>query len=163
VQTIWTGGRKFGFYFERAGVTLQHLESTVDIYSHISKKKLSSSVINLRNTHYLETAGIIESHISEGLIQFFFENYPGGFNVYIANADNEIETFHSFAGSKDDLVQSVNRFYASNHKPNRSSTEEQINFNLPQFYDINETGDNTLVLSPFKSQAKGITEKNPVH
>lgn len=164
VQTIWTGGRKFGFYFERTGVTLQHLESTVDIYSHISKKKLSSSVINLRNTHFLETAGIIESHISEGLIQFFFENYPEGFNVYIANADNEIETFHSFAGSKDDLVQSVNRFYASNHHtPNKSNIEEQINFNLPQFYDINETEDNVLVLSPFKSQTKSITEKNSIH
>ncbi len=165
VQTIWTGGRKFGFYFERTGVTLQHLESTVDIYSHISNKKLSSSVVNLKNTHYEQTAEIIESHISEGLIQFFFENYVNGFNVYIANADNEVETFHNFAGSKDDLVQNVNRFYAS-HSNQPSDLEDQINFNLPQFYEINESESHKLILSPFKSNTQSITaagkNKEPV-
>ena len=153
IQTIWTGGRKFGFYFERAGVSLQHLESTVDIYSHISSQKLSTSIVNLKNTHYQETAKIIRSHISEGLIQFFFENYPTGFNVYIANAENEVETFQNFSGSKDDLVQNVNRFYASNNST-PSKTEDQINFNLPQFYEINEIGNNNLILLPFKSNTK---------
>jgi adenylate cyclase class 1 len=159
VKTIWTGGRKFGFYFERAGVTLQHLESTVDIYSHISNKKLSSSVINLKNTHYEQTAEIIESHISEGLIQFFFENYANGFNVYIANADNEVETFRNYVGSKDDLVQNVNRFYASNNDT-QSNLEEQINFNLPQFYEIIETKNNKLILLPFKSKTRNIAENS---
>lgn len=153
VQTLWTGGRKFGFYFERTGVSLQHLQSTVDIYSHISKKKMSISAINLKNTFFEQTAKVIESHISEGLIQFFFENYPNGFNVYIANAENEVESFQSFAGSKDDLVKNVNRFYASNSSQS-SNTDEHINFNLPQFYEI-ELGDNDqLKLSPFKSSCK---------
>lgn len=155
VKTIWTGGRKFAFYFERTGVSLQHLESTVDIYSHISKKKVSSNVINLKNTHFKQTVKVIESHISEGLIQFFFENYSTGFNVYIVNAKNEIETFHHFAGSKDDLVQNVNRFYASNNS-NADNVENQINFNLPQFYEINLMQDNALALSPFKSKSKNI-------
>lgn len=155
VQTLWTGGQKFGFYFERTGVSLQHLESTVDIYNHISKKKLSTCAVNLKNTHFEQTAKVIESHISDGLVQFFFENFPGGFNVYIASAENEVETFHSFSGSKDDLVQNVNRFYASNdHAP--SDLDEQINFNLPQFYEIEATKDNELLLSPFKSQNKNI-------
>ncbi len=150
VQTLWTGGRKFGFYFERKGVSLQHLESAVDIYSHISKKKLSASSLNLKTTHYDQTANVIESHISEGLIQFFFENYHNGFNVYIANADNDVETFLNFAGSKNEFVQNVNRFYASNsHLPD--SLDEQINFNLPQFYDITLNEDKTLSLNPFKS------------
>ena len=153
IQTIWTGGRKFGFYFERTGVSLQHLENTVDIYSHISNLKLSTSVINLKNTHYQQTAEIIKSHISEGLIQFFFENHPEGFNVYIANADNEVETFQNFSGSKDDLVQNVNRFYAStNSTPN--STDAQINFNLPQFYEIQSTTTDQVALFPFKSNPK---------
>ncbi|MCW8996003.1 MAG: class I adenylate cyclase [Psychromonas sp.] len=158
VQTIWTGGRKFGFYFERSGVSLQHLESTVDIYSHISNKKLSPSVSCLKNTYYTQTANIIESHISEGLIQFFFENYDDNFNVYIANADNEVETFHSFAGSKDDLVQNVNRFYASNNGTSDNS-KEQINFNLPQFYELQMTDNKGLVLLPFKSKTKKIAKK----
>jgi adenylate cyclase class 1 len=153
VQTLWAGGRKFSFYFERSGVSLQHLESTVDIYSHISKKKLSTSVINLKNTHFEQTAEVIESHISEGIIQFFFENYPSGFNVYIANADNEVETFHSFAGSKDDLVQNVNRFYASNNNA-PSNLDDQVNFNLPQFYEIESTENNQIILLPFKSNTK---------
>lgn len=150
IQTLWTNGKKFGFHFERKGVSLQHLESTVDIYRHISDKKLSSSSINLKNTYFDQTSEIIESHISEGLIQFFFENYSEGFNVYIANADNDVETFINFAGSKDDFVQNVNRFYASNsHTSN--PLDDQINFNLPQFYDINLNEDKTLFLKPFKS------------
>ena len=153
VQTLWTGGRKFGFYFERTGVTLQHLQSTVDIYSHISNKKLSNSAINLKNTFFDQTAKVIESHISEGLIQFFFENYPDGFNVYIANAENEVESFQSFAGSKDDLVKNVNRFYASNHHES-SLLETQINFNLPQFYEIERTQSGNLELSSFRSNCK---------
>ena len=155
VQTLWTGGRKFGFYFERKGVSLQHLESAVDIYSHISRKKLSASSINLKTTHFDQTGNVIESHISEGLIQFFFENYNGGFNVYIANAENDVETFLNFAGSKDEFVQNVNRFYASNSQ-GTSASNDQINFNLPQFYDITLNEDKTLSLNPFKS-SKGTT------
>ena len=150
VQTLWTGGRKFGFFFERKGVSLQHLESAVDIYSHISKKKLSASAINLKTTHFDQTANVIESHISEGLIQFFFENYNGAFNVYIANAENDVETFLNFAGSKDDFVQNVNRFYASNTRTSNTQ-DDQINFNLPQFYDITLNENKTLSLNPFKS------------
>jgi len=155
VQTLWTGGRKFGFYFERTGVSLQHLQSTVDIYTHISNKKISSSVANLKNTFFDHTVNVIESHISEGLIQFFFENYPNGFNVYIANAENEVESFQSFAGSKDDLVQNVNRFYASNSNVS-NKLDEQINFNLPQFYEIGLSKDNKLELSSFKSRCKNV-------
>ncbi|MEH6452031.1 MAG: class I adenylate cyclase [Psychromonas sp.] len=159
VRTLWTGERKFGFYFERTGVTLQHLESTVDIYSHISNKKLSASAINLKNTHFTQTASIIESHISEGLVQFFFENYADGFNVYIANSDNEVETFHRFAGSKQDLVQNVNRFYASNNHQN-GQTADNINFNLPQFYEIELDEDNQLTLSSFTSTTKSTDEQD---
>lgn len=159
VQTLWTGGRKFGFYFERKGVSLQHLESAVDIYSHISKKKLSASSVNLRNTHFDQTANMIESHISEGLIQFFFENYHNGFNVYIANAENDIETFLNFAGSKNEFVQNVNRFYASNSHIS-DDQDEQINFNLPQFYEITLNEDKTLSLNPFKSSTLGTPSKN---
>ena len=151
VRTLWTGGRKFGFYFERKGVSLQHLESAVDIYTHISNTKLSASSINLKTTHFDQTANVIESHISEGLIQFFFENYSDGFNVYIANAENDVETFLNFAGSKDDFVQNVNRFYASNNQSPSDTLEDHINFNLPQFYDITQNEDKTLSLNPFKS------------
>lgn len=161
VQTLWAGGRKFAFYFERACVSVQHLDSSVDIYSHISNKKVSSSALNLKNTYYDKTASVIGSHISEGIIQFFFENYPGGFNVYIANADNEVETFHSFTGSKHDLVQNVNRFYASNNNETKN-LDERINFNLPQFYEIKLSKERELVLSSFTSTTKS-TEKQTTH
>jgi len=159
VQTLWISGRKFGFYFERAGVSLKHLESTVDIYSYISSKKLSNSVIKLKNTSYPQTAEMIESHVSEGLIQFFFENHENGFNVYIANAENEVETFQNFAGSKDDLVQNVNRFYASNNNA-LTVLEDKINFNLPQFYDIEEINSEKIILLPYKSNTKNTTDNN---
>jgi adenylate cyclase, class 1 len=153
VQTLRAGEDKFAFYFERTGVSVQHLKKPVDIYSHISNKKVSSSALKLKNTYFDKTASVIGSHISEGIVQFFFENYPDGFNVYIANAENEIETFHSFTGSKDDLVQNVNRFYASNNNE-MNSLDEKINFNLPQFYEIAQSDNNELILSSFTSTVK---------
>jgi len=153
VQTLRTGEEKFAFYFEQTGVSVQHLQNSVDLYSHISNKKLSSSALNLKNTYFDKTASVIGSHISEGIVQFFFENYRDGFNVYIANADNEIETLHSFTGGKDDLVQNVNRFYASNNNE-MNKIDERINFNLPQFYEIALSDNKELILSSFTSTTK---------
>jgi len=158
IQTLWAGSRKFAFYFERTGVSVQHLENPVDIYSHISNKKVSISALNLKNTYFDKTALVIESHLSEGIIQFFFENYPNGFNVYIANAGNEVETFHSFTGSKCDLVQYVNRFYASNNNE-KNNLDARINFNLPQFYEIKVSENKELVLSSFTSATQ--SDNNP--
>lgn len=153
VQTLKTGEENFAFYFEQTGVSVQHLKNLVDIYSHISNKKVSNSALNLKNTYFDKTVSVIGSHISEGIVQFFFENYHDGFNVYIANADNEIETLHSFTGGKDDLVQNVNRFYASNNNE-MNKPDDRINFNLPQFYEIELSDNKELVLSSFTSTTK---------
>jgi len=155
VETLYSEGQKFAFYFERTGVSLHSVDDSIDFYSHISNKKLLTSRSNPKNTFFAKTSEIIQSNLSEGLIQLFFENHPDGFNVYIANADNKVETFYQLAGSKDELVENVNRFYTSNHQkktcvnlPHRPANNK---FGLPQFYDITYCETNGLSIKPFKS------------
>lgn len=59
----------------------------------------------------------------------------GGFNVYVLDEQNQIEIYRDYSGSRDELVQSVNRYYTLTHERfNRDS--QFINFNLPQFYEL---------------------------
>ena len=167
VEILNIEGRKFAFYFERTGVSLHHLENNMHLYSHISEQKISASNDSLKNTFFPKTPKLIQSHLSEGLIQFFFENYPDGFNVYIANAKNEVETFYQFAGSKDELVQNVNRFYTSNAQEEIScllpTPLPSLHFNLPQFYDIQYCPEKGISMQPFKGtyQTAEINALNP--
>lgn len=151
IEQLRVGGKKFAFHFDRVGVSLQRLESSCDLYTQISNDKLSANKNALTNTFYKKTNEMIEGNVSEGLIQFFFENYPDGFNVYVANEENEIKSFHQIAGNKDELVQNVNRFYASKTTPPNANKPQLTNFNLPQFYDISENENKKLILTTFTS------------
>ena len=53
-------------------------------------------------------------------------------------------------GSKEELVRDVSRFYSSSHD-RFTYGSSFINFNLPQFYQIVNTGDRFQVI-PFRSQ-----------
>ena len=151
IEKLRVGGKKFAFHFDRTGVSLQRLESHFDLYTHISKNKLLTNSATLSNTFYDKTIELIECNVSEGLIQFFFENYTDGFSVYVANEENEIKSFHKIAGSKDELVQNVNRFYASKTAPKIENRAPSTNFNLPQFYDITPDQHKMLILTTFTS------------
>ena len=55
--------------------------------------------------------------------------------MYVLDEHNHIEIYRDYSGSKDDLVQSVNRYYTLTHE--RFNHDSQfINFNLPQFYEL---------------------------
>ncbi len=150
IKILRVADKKFAFHFRSCGVSLQPLQSNTDIYTHIIKNKLLAPKESLKDTHYEQTPEIITSNVSEGIIQFFFENFPDGYNVYVANEKNKITTFHKLAVTKDELVRKVNRFYASKANKKKQAMSP-ANFNLPQFYDITLVLGEGIKMTTFKS------------
>ncbi|MFT5880772.1 MAG: adenylate cyclase class 1 [Moritella sp.] len=151
VKILTIGFERFGIYFERRGVSIRKLETSLDLYSHISERKLEQMPLRIDKTTTAEgTPLAVESHSSEGLVQFFFENYKNGFNVYIVDEANRVETYQHLSGNKNELIQGVHRFYT--HSQEEARHEGVFtNFNLPQFYDIVHTEDKELEVIPYVS------------
>jgi adenylate cyclase class 1 len=149
VKTLVVGNQKFGVFYERRGVSVKKLENAIDFYSQIADTKLERMPLRLDKTHHTKTPEIVASHSSEGLVQFFFENHDTGFNIYIVDEINRVETYQHFSGNKEELVQGVNRFYTSAHS--RQDDKSMINFNLPQFYEIVSDANGDLELLPYRS------------
>lgn len=156
VKTLLIGQQKFGVFFERRGVSVKKLENAIDFYSQLSDTKLQRMPLRLDKTHHTKTPEIVASHSSEGLVQFFFENHDSGFNIYIVDEINRVETYQHFSGNKEELVQGVNRFYTS--ATSRQDDQSMINFNLPQFYEIVSDANGELELLPYRSPN---TQVNP--
>ncbi|MBR9858874.1 MAG: adenylate cyclase, partial [Gammaproteobacteria bacterium] len=68
------------------------------------------------------------------LMQFFFEDSGDDYNLYILDEANRVEVYRQVAGSKDELVQSINRFYTSDQQV--AGQSHFAHFNLPQYYEI---------------------------
>jgi len=153
IKILHLAGESFAFHFNRSGVSLHSLQpdkSNTLMYAQMTENKLLSPTESLNNTYYAQTRAIIRSNVSGGIIQFFFENFPDGFNVYVANENNKILAFHKLTVTKDELVQKVNRFYASKENIKKQAMSP-ANFNLPQFYDITLALGEGLKMTPFKS------------
>jgi adenylate cyclase class 1 len=152
VKTLALGREKYGIFFERRGVSVKKLENAVDFYRHISHNKLDRLPLRLDKTHSRHLPAIVDAYASEGLVQFFFENQGTGFNIYILDEANRVETYQHFSGNKDELVQGVNRFYTSSLESGASEGQFS-NFNLPQFYEIITLAGDTQVI-PYRSQGQ---------
>jgi len=156
VKTLLIGSNKYGLFFERRGVSVKKLEKGVDFYSQISDNKLNQLPLRLDKSASHDIPAIVDAYASEGLVQFFFESpsqqKDKTINIYIVDENNRVEIYQHYSGGKDDLVQGVNRFYTSN-KNKFNSASNHPNFNLPQFYEIQEINGTTQVL-PYRSQAK---------
>lgn len=151
VKTLNIGYERFGIYFERRGVSIRKIENSLDLYNHISERKLEQMPLRIDKTTTAEgTPLAVESHASEGLVQFFFENYKNGFNVYIVDEANRVETYQHLSGNKDELIQGVHRFYTNSQEESREENAF-TNFNLPQFYDIIHKENKELEVIPYIS------------
>lgn len=153
VKMLSLGHERYALFLERRGISVKKLESAIDFYRQVSSNKLERQPV-ARDDGQPLVPSIVDAYASDGLIQFFFEDNPqdAGFNVYVLDEHNQIEIYRDYSGSKDDLVQSVNRYYTVTH--DRFDYGNQfINFNLPQFYELVREGDEQQV-RPYRSPSR---------
>ncbi|MCZ4059631.1 class I adenylate cyclase [Pantoea sp. LMR881] len=150
-KALRMAGETWGLFFERMSVSVQKLENAVEFYGAISNNKLHGLSIKVE-TNQTPLPSVVNAYASEGIIQFFFEDTTDerGFNIYILDETNRVEVYHHCEGSKEELVRDVSRFYSSSHD-RFTYGSSFINFNLPQFYQIVNTGERFQVI-PFRSQ-----------
>lgn len=150
-KALRMAGETWGLFFERMSVSVQKLENAVEFYGAISNNKLHGLSIKVE-TNQTPLPPVVNAYASEGIIQFFFEDTTDerGFNIYILDETNRVEVYHHCEGSKEELVRDVSRFYSSSHD-RFTYGSSFINFNLPQFYQIVNTGERFQVI-PFRSQ-----------
>ena len=149
-RLLTLAGERYGLFFERRTVYKHKLENSVDFYRHISNNKIGGRETFQRPPGHIDMPAIVENHASEGLVQFFFERSQDGYNIYVVDEENQVEVYEQFKGSKEELVQSVNRFYSSTPQTESSAANQSVNFNLPQFYEIIERNGSKHIL-PYSS------------
>lgn len=150
-KAIRVAGKMYGLFFERRGVSVQKLENSVDFYRCISTNKLTGSTLMVvdKEKDY-QLPHVVDGFASEGLIQFFFEDTDHGFNIYVLDEANKVEVYHQFSGEKDEMISSVNSFYTS-VKDESKLSNQLINFNLPQYYQIVHATDGDDYVVPYRN------------
>ncbi len=133
LKRLTLGTEKVGIFFERRGVSVQRMEGEPDSRRPASGQ--SFHALRLERHQRQPVPEVVDTYASEGLMQFFFENSGEGYNLYILDEANRTEVYHQIAGSKDELVQSINRFYTANQEQENGQSHFS-HFNLPQYYEI---------------------------
>lgn len=149
VKTLVIGEHKYGLFFEERGVSVKPLDNSIDFYTEHSSSKLEHMSLRLDAGQTVTIPSVVNAQASEGLVQYFFEQTSSDLNIYIVDEQNRVEVYQQFDGSKDELVQGINRFYTSSREQFDQS-QTTINFNLPQFYEIVEQ-DGISVVRPYRS------------
>ncbi|ODZ54944.1 class I adenylate cyclase [Vibrio parahaemolyticus] len=145
------GNQTYGLFFERRGVSVQKLENSIDFYRSISTNKLKGSpLLMLDREQEYQLPEAVDGFASEGLVQFFFEDNEDGFNIYVLDESNQVEVYHQFSGSKDEMIASVNSFYTSVKDDSRVESKF-INFNLPQYYQIIHPEEGNAYIIPYRN------------
>ncbi|GAA5218609.1 class I adenylate cyclase [Corallincola platygyrae] len=142
------GKEKHGLTFSAKEVSCQAIDNSVDLYRHISQCKRDHAEVKVDDCNEVRPPKVVEANASEGLVQFFFDQQPDQLNIYVVDEKNTVEAYPSYGGSKDELVQSINRFYTSSEE---ACSQAKVNFNLPQFYDIIRDENKELSVVPYRS------------
>lgn len=135
-KALRIAGQTWGLFFEQLSVSVQKLENAIEFYGAISNNKLHGLSIKV-DSEQKRLPSVVNSYASEGIIQFFFEDLTEekGFNIYVLDESNQVEVYRDCLGNKEELVRDVSRFYSSSHD-RYTYGSSFINFNLPQFYQI---------------------------
>ncbi|NHH99224.1 MULTISPECIES: class I adenylate cyclase [Oceanimonas] len=144
LKRLMLGPEQFGIFFERRGVSVKRMEAERNgAMREPSPLGAAARDATARRGYALRldqhqrppVPEVVDAYASEGLMQFFFENSGEGYNLYILDEANRTEVYHQIAGSKDELVQSINRFYTANQEQGEGRSHFS-HFNLPQYYEI---------------------------
>ena len=145
------GIQTYGLFYERRGASVQKLDNSIDFYRSISTNKLKGSpLLMLDREQEYQMPEAVDGFASEGLVQFFFEDNEDGFNIYVLDESNQVEVYHQFSGSKDEMISSVNSFYTSVKDDSRVASKF-INFNLPQYYQIIHPEEGNAYIIPYRN------------
>ncbi|WP_243454255.1 class I adenylate cyclase [Oceanisphaera pacifica] len=144
VKTLLLGSEEHSIFFERRGVSVQKRA----VSGQAIIPPLADKVLRLDQQAGKPVPEVVDVYASEGLMQFFFEDSGCDYNLYILDEANRAEVYRQVSGSKDELVQSINRFYTSNQQAEGQS--RFAHFNLPQYYEIVTKQGQQSVL-PYKS------------
>ncbi|TAA40981.1 class I adenylate cyclase [Corallincola spongiicola] len=153
LMVVPIGRDKYGLTFSAKEVSSQQIDNSVDLYRHISKCKREHAAVQFDDSGELMVPKVVEANASEGLVQYFFEQLADQLNIYVVDENNRVEAYGDYNGSREDLVQSVNRFFTSSEQ---ACSAEQVNFNLPQFYDIVSTGSDEVQVQPYRSCRQSV-------
>lgn len=145
-NTVKVAGKTWQLVFSEQNVKIKPVEEQavekvkrLTTLSHLNKKGENKVVSYPR---------VINDFASEGFLQFFFEDSQNGcFNVYILDENNHIESYTSCHGTKEEKVREINRLYAEHYLEN----DQNSIFNYPQFYQLLEEDDKTIIV-PFQSK-----------
>lgn len=157
VKTLLLGSEEHSIFFERRGVSVQKRDA-VAVGQLPVRQQPTHKTLRLDQQVGKPVPDIVDVYASEGLMQFFFEDSGEDYNLYILDEANRVEVYRQVAGSKDELVQSINRFYTSNQQVTGQS--HFAHFNLPQYYEIVTEQEQQRVL-PYKSTKEGRDDARP--
>ncbi|MFH7588039.1 class I adenylate cyclase [Oceanimonas smirnovii] len=150
LKRLQLGLEQFGIFFERRGVSVKRMEpertSVPATKGNAQGNNALSYALRLDQHQRQPVPEVVDAYASEGLVQFFFESSGEGYNLYILDEANRTEVYHQVAGSKDELVQSINRLYTANQEQKEGQSHFS-HFNLPQYYEIVRTNDEVRVLT----------------
>ncbi|MDO5652434.1 MAG: class I adenylate cyclase, partial [Moraxella sp.] len=146
IHKFRVAGKTWQLFFAERGINLQEVENEAKCISLTPKLDEQDNVtvqpIEMQSIQTEQKAKypyIIDSFVSEGFLQFFFEdNADQSFNVYIFDELNRLEIYRHCEGTKESKVKEINRIYTSsgiddNENPYKSV---QHKFNYPQFYQL---------------------------
>lgn len=157
VKTLLLGSEEHSIFFERRGVSVQKREA-VAVGQLAVRQHPTHKTLRLDQQVGKPVPDIVDVYASEGLMQFFFEDSGEDYNLYILDEANRVEVYRQVSGSKDELVQSINRFYTSNQQI--AGQSHFAHFNLPQYYEIvTEPGQQRVL--PYKSTKEGRDDARP--
>ena len=158
-KAVKISGQTWGLFFERLSVSVQKLENAIEFYGAISKNK-RNDVSMLSGSQEIDLPAAIDRVASEGIVQFFFEDTQEGFSVYILDELNRVHAYLDCDRCKEEFICDISRFYSATHE--RFSDEPQhINFNLPQFYQLDMV-DGVEQAAPFVFTNEIIRAPQPI-
>ncbi|MGN1280402.1 MAG: class I adenylate cyclase [Succinivibrio sp.] len=93
------------------------------------------SRFGMRPEYALQVPSLVEKCATVGIMQYFFKKEDDSWVIYIANERNEVKIYHNYSGSREELVNAINRFHTQNTESNQGCS---LNFNLPQYFVLEE-------------------------
>lgn len=141
-------GHSWYLFFERFDVSSHEIKNKLALFDAISTNKMKGNITKESKVSD-ELPSSIDPVVSEGVIQFFFEDTQKGFDLYILDEHNHVEIYRNCNTNKDAMVADVTQFYILTHDRVGNGSVNRVNFNLPQFYQLSNNHSAQQMIEPY--------------